>query len=522
MKKTIYITVGVIVVVIAGLIVLNKLTSSDELSRLEVEATRGTFEILVTITGELQAERSTNIMAPSGLRSRYLRINQLRIQDLVPEGTIVDSGDYVAQIDKAEADNTLKDAMDRLEEAESALLRTKLDTTIELRNLRDEMINLKYNMEEMEITLEQSKFEPPATIRQAQINLDKATRAYDQAVKNYALKVRQAQTDMREGELDLARRQRTMDEMNDVLDNFTIYAPGSGMVIYYKEFSGEKRTVGSNISPWDLTVATLPDLSSMISKTYVNEIDVSKLKVGQKVRIGVDAFPEKEYTGVITEVANIGEQLPNTDAKVFEVIIKLNEVDPILRPSMTTSNQIVTSRYEDVLSIPLEAVHATDSFSYVFTKNGNKQVVVLGESNENEIIVELGLEEGDKLLLSYPEEPEKFALRGEELIKVIAEREEQKRLEEEAIQQEAARQASEREERIRRLREGQQGQFRQEGERPTETDRQRVRTDQQPAQSGSERIRTPQQEDQQAPSSSEAGEPAKQEDNGGASAGNNK
>ncbi len=493
MKKAIYVSIAVVVLIIAGLIIFNKLTSKDELARLEVEVTRGTFEILVTITGELQAERSTNIMAPSGLRSRYLRINQLRIQDLIPEGTIVDSGDYVAQIDKAEADNTLKDAMDRLEETEAALLRTKLDTTIELRNLRDEMINLKYNMEEMEITLEQSKFEPPATIRQAQINLDKARRAYDQAVKNYELRVRQAQTDMREAELDLARRQRTMDEMNNVLDNFTIYAPGSGMVIYYKEFSGEKRTVGSNISPWDLTVATLPDLSSMISKTYVNEIDVSKLKVGQKVRIGVDAFPEKEYTGVITEVANIGEQLPNTDAKVFEVVIKVNEVDPILRPSMTTSNQIVTSRYENVLSIPLEAVHATDSFSYVFTRDGHRQIVVLGESNENEIIVEMGLEEGDKLLLSYPEEPGKFALRGEELIEVIAERAEQKRLEEEAIQQEAARQASEREERVRRLREGQEGQFRQDGQQPNV---QRIRGDQQPDQSVDEKDQTPQKEEQ--------------------------
>lgn len=522
MKKTILITAGAIVIVVAGLIVLNKLTSSDELSRLEVEVNRGTFEIVVTVTGELQAERSTMIMAPAELRSRNLRFHQLKIQDLIAEGSLVDSGDYVAQLDKAEADNTLKDAMDALEQRESALLKTKLDTTIQLRNLRDEMINLKYNMEEMEITLEQSKFEPPATIRQAQINLDKAQRAYDQAVKNYQLKVRQAQADMREAEIDLAKRQRTMDEMNNVLDQFTIYAPAPGMVIYHKEFDGSKRTVGSSISPWDLTVATLPDLSSMISKTYVNEIDVSKLKVGQKVRVGVDAFPEKEYNGVVTSVANIGEQLPNTDAKVFEVIINVNETDPILRPSMTTSNQVITKTFEDVLSIPLETVHAEDSFSYVFTKDGNKQIVVLGESNENEIIVEQGLEEGDKILLSYPAEPEKFSLRGQELMEIIAQKREQKRLEEEAVQQEAAQQAADREERMRRLREGQQDQIRQNGERPTETDIQRVRTDQQPAQSGSERIQSPRQEEVPGTSGSNTEAPAKQEDSGEASTGNNK
>ncbi|MEZ4997192.1 MAG: efflux RND transporter periplasmic adaptor subunit [Bacteroidales bacterium] len=64
------------------------------------------------------------------------------------------------------------------------------------------------------------------------------------------------------------------------------------------------------MSPWDPVVATLPDLSSMISKTYVNEIDVSKVKVGQPVRLTVDAFPEKSYTGEVISVANMVNSYP--------------------------------------------------------------------------------------------------------------------------------------------------------------------------------------------------------------------
>ncbi|MCB9028623.1 MAG: HlyD family efflux transporter periplasmic adaptor subunit [Bacteroidales bacterium] len=128
------------------------------------------------------------------------------------------------------------------------------------------------------------------------------------------------------------------------------------MVIYKREWNGAKRKVGSEISPWDPVVATLPDLSSMISKTYVNEIDVSKVKAGQPVRLTVDAFPEKSYTGEVISVANIGEQLPNTDAKVFEVITKIDGSDPILRPSMTTGNQIMTKTFMDVIYVPLETV----------------------------------------------------------------------------------------------------------------------------------------------------------------------
>ena len=160
---------------------------------------------------------------------------------------------------------------------------------------------------------------------------------------------------------------------------------------------------------------------------------MSKIAVGQEVRAGVDAFPERAYIGRVKEVANIGEQLPNTDAKVFEVTIELDGTDPILRPSMTTSNSIVTKIVKDALHIPLEAVYSNDSMTYVYRKNRTRQVVVLDEENENEIIVEAGLEQGDKVLLSVPEGAKQMRFVGLELVEVIREKEaEKKRLEEEA------------------------------------------------------------------------------------------
>jgi hypothetical protein len=104
---------------------------------------------------------------------------------------------------------------------------------------------------------------------------------------------------------------------------------------------------------------------------------------------------------------------------------------------MTTGNQIITASFEDVLSIPLECVHATeDSIPYVYHRNGTRQVVVLGESNENKIIVEEGLEAGDQLYLSLPEEAESFKLVGEELIEKIREKERLRREEEEKREKE--------------------------------------------------------------------------------------
>ncbi|HDZ40936.1 MAG TPA: HlyD family efflux transporter periplasmic adaptor subunit [Bacteroidetes bacterium] len=437
MKKTLIISGIVVAVAIIALIVFNRLTRKDEIALLFAEGKRGTFEIIVSTTGELQAENSTDIEGPQGLGGRRMRFRDITIQDLIPEGTVVQKGDYVATLDRSDADNSLKDELDELEQMENDYEMKKLDTTITLGDLRDEILNLKFNMDEAEITLEQSKYEPPTTIRQNRINLDKATRAYKQALKNYELKIQQAKADMREAYLELQKQRETVKDYQAILEQFTVTAPAPGMVIYKREWSGEKRKVGSSISPWDPVVATLPDMSSMISKTYVNEIDISKVSQGQPVRITVDAFPDKRYSGKVISVANIGEQLPNTDAKVFEVIIKLDAVESILRPSMTTGNQIVTKTFEDVISIPLECVHATgDSIPYVYRRNGTRQIVVLGESNENRVIVEEGVGEGDQLYLSLPEEPESFKLVGEELIEKIREKERLKREEEEKREKE--------------------------------------------------------------------------------------
>ena len=436
MKRTIIITSIVVLLAVIAMIVISKLTGKEDLSSIFAEVKRGDFEVVVTTTGELQAEVSTDIKGPEGLGSRNMRFGSIKISDLVPEGTEVKAGDYVATLDRSSVDNTLKDELDRLESYETDLLKKQLDTTITLGNLRDDLLNLKFNMDEAEITLEQSKYEPPTTIRQARISLDKAQRSFEQAESNYDLKVMQARADIRDTELQVAKQRRKVQEMQEIIQKFVITAPSDGMVIYKREWSGAKRKVGSEISPWDPVVATLPDLTSMISKTYVNEIDVSKVKAGQRVRLTVDAFPEKSYTGTVLSVANIGEQLPNTDAKVFEVITKIDGSDPILRPSMTTGNQIITQTFTDVIYIPLETVFATaDSVPFVYTKDGSRKVVVLGESNENDVIVEQGLEVGEKLYLSIPEDGDRFKLRGEDLIAVIKERKKQKAEEEAKRQQ---------------------------------------------------------------------------------------
>jgi multidrug efflux pump subunit AcrA (membrane-fusion protein) len=430
-KKSIIISGFIVIVAILTLIVIGKVNAKKDITNLYAEAKRGQFDIIVTTTGELQAENSTDIRGPEIAQRRNIRVSDIKITDLVAEGTVVKEGDYVATLDRTTFDNTLKDELERLLTMETNREVKILDTAVTLSNLRDQIKNQEVSVEEARLTLEQSKYEPPTTIRQAQISLERAQRNLEQQKRGYALRVEQIKSEMRTMNNNLDEQKQRVKDLREILDKFIINAPAPGMIIYKRDRMGNKRKVGSSISPYDNVVATLPDMSSMISKTYVNEIDVSKVKMGQQVEIMVDAFPDDKYTGTVTSVANIGEQLPNADAKVFEVLVKVDQSNPKLRPSMTTANKIVTKTVEDVTYIPLECVQqGADSIPFVYMRNGTKQVVVLGESNENNVVVENGVEPGETLFLSTPDEPENFNLAGEDLIPVIKEREKVRKQEE--------------------------------------------------------------------------------------------
>jgi HlyD family secretion protein len=430
MKRTLIITGIIVFIAIIALIVFNKVTSKNDTSKFFTEVKKGRFEITVTTTGELMAEKSVDIKGPEFAIRGDIRAMDIKILDLVPEGTVVKQGDYIAKLDRTNLENSLKDDLERLTSLQTNLEMKILDTAVVLNDLRDGIRNQKYVVDEAAITLRNSKYEPPTTIRQAEIDYDKAKRVLEQRERSFTLRLAQTRADINNIKYYVSRWTRRVNDAQEVLSKFTITAPSPGMIIYKRDRRGNKRKIGSQINPFDRVVATLPDLSSMISKIFVNEIDVSKVKVGQKANIAVDAFPEKAYTGTVIGVANIGDKLPNTDSKVFETQIKIDGTDPAFRPSMTTGNKVIIKTIGDAVYIPFECVQTgADSIPYVYTKDRTKQIVILGESNDKNIIIEQGLEPGKSVYLNLPEKPEKFRLSGDDLIPIIKEREKARKAE---------------------------------------------------------------------------------------------
>ena len=108
-KKKIITIACVAAAVILALIVIGKKSSKNANTNLFGSASYGAFDVIVTTTGELEAENSVDITGPSLMNSRRMRMSQFEITDLVPEGTEVKAGDYVASLDRTSFENTLKD-----------------------------------------------------------------------------------------------------------------------------------------------------------------------------------------------------------------------------------------------------------------------------------------------------------------------------------------------------------------------------------------------------------------------------
>ena len=378
--------------------------SSDDKIYLTAKVIKGEFLSEVITSGEAQSINSIQINGPAKARQFY--IYNIKIQDLVPEGTIVKKGDYIGKLDPSEVNSKISDNRINLENALSKFTQQQLDTTLSLKQERNAIKDLRFSLEETRLELKQSIYEPPASVKKLEIKLERSKRDLREKLENYKIKKRQANAKMIEVGTAVSKIQKNIDALIELQKEFTITSPDNGMVTYVKR-GGSKMKVGSTISSWQPAIASLPDLTKMESRTYVNEVDIRKVKKGLPVKISFDAFPDVEMKGVVTSVANIGENKRGSNINVFQVLIKLKGSNKNIKPGMTTSNRILTYSKRDILMIPLESIFSRDSITFVYKKDGfsiKKQEITIGESNNDEVIVVSGLSENDEVYLNEPEE----------------------------------------------------------------------------------------------------------------------
>lgn len=379
--------------------------NSEDQLHIVISPKRGAFNVTVTTTGMLQAKNAVDIYGPTS--AQQTRIFQIKILELVPEGTFVEEGDFVAELDRSELLSKIEETRINLDQSESDYLQARLDTALTLFKARDQIERLQAQAELKKTLVAESIYEPRSVQRQAELDFADAKKDYQIEQKSYATQAQQAEGKIRRAYNVMQRNKDYYDELISMSDAFTVTAPAAGMVIYKRDWEGRSLTTGGIVNAWNPVIATLPDFSVMESVTYVNEVDIEKIKLGQQVEVGLDAQAGKVVPGVVTKIANIGEQTDNMEGTVFKVTIEITETDNTLRPALTTSNTILVTNIDNVLSVPLECIHTSDSLNFVYVLESGttvKKEVILGMLNENEIIVEAGLTEKNQVYMSLPSE----------------------------------------------------------------------------------------------------------------------
>lgn len=194
---------------------------------------------------------------------------------------------------------------------------------------------------------------------------------------------------------DISAAEVRITAIKSTINQAAMEAPFAGTITNVLSKEGDEVTPG-------LQSFRLDDLAHLYIDVEVPEVDINRVKVGQKTNVSFDAILGKEYAGEVTEVARVGV---NTQGVVnFKVTIELMEMDEEVRPGMTAAINIVVSNVENVILVPNRAVRFLNGERIIYLLQDGEQVSIpieIGSSSESySEIIEGDLKEGDLVILN--------------------------------------------------------------------------------------------------------------------------
>ncbi|HEV8231629.1 MAG TPA: HlyD family efflux transporter periplasmic adaptor subunit [Thermoanaerobaculia bacterium] len=227
--------------------------------------------------------------------------------------------------------------------------------------------------------------------------------------KRSRVSVAQAEAAVRLAAIRLEESNRQIAEAEKKIAWCTVTARAPGLAVHSEVFDrgGERRKIRTGDSVWGgTTVVTLPDLSRMTINGKVPEPEMHHLVSGQPVRVTLDAFPERNLTGVLRSIGSVGASEKN-ESRSFPVTISLDQTDSRFRPGMVARCSIRGRRISNAVFIPVEAVHSDDSgsFTWVTSAFGSTRArrITLGRSTAQFVEVRAGLREGERVRIAEAE-----------------------------------------------------------------------------------------------------------------------
>ncbi|MBN2088062.1 efflux RND transporter periplasmic adaptor subunit [candidate division KSB1 bacterium] len=363
---------------------------------------RGEFLINVVETGELKATVSTMVSAPA----IDWRFGDLKITKLIEDGMQVQIGDTLVLFDPAEVQKAIIDKKAELDIARAEYTKMEADQKSKIEELEADlkMAEISYQISQLE--LEQAAYQADIKKKEIQLQLQQSEISLKKAREEIENQKMIHLEELRKQQLKISQLESNLAAANETLTKLTVKAPGPGLVIIEENWmSDAKWQVGEQ--PWSgVPIMSLPDLSQIKAMTEINEVDISKVKMGQKVKIKLDAYPDTTFTGEVIDIALLAKRKDRkSDVKVFPVEILISGNHKLLKPGMTVNCDIIADKIDSVLFIPLEGLFIKNEKRIVYLKKGNDykpQEVRVGRENNDYVVIEEGLKEGNEIALNDP------------------------------------------------------------------------------------------------------------------------
>src|SRR5262245_6892549 len=327
---------------------------------------------------------------------------QFQIVNLIPEGKQVKAGEQLIMFDAQRIRDDLQRFQNELDQATKELEKTRTQIDLERQELQSRLAAAENNYDKLKLKQERDpKIEAPNKVEEDRLAFEQARREVEALTERVEWHKKSSEATY---QIIASKKSRAQNKVNDIkmgMENFQAKANRDGVVIYKTKWNGDKFRVGESV--WmGQTILEIPDLNTIIAEAYVPEVDIGKIKTGQRAEVKIDAFPDKVYSGSIKGVGKLVHpkawDIPN---KVLDIQIAFDQLDiSIMRPAMSVKAKVETYSIKNCLAVPLKAISTTAEGSMIKVKTDQgwrEQPVKLGESNGTEVVILEGLKAGDRI-----------------------------------------------------------------------------------------------------------------------------
>jgi HlyD family secretion protein len=352
----------------------------------------------VDATGLLRATSVQNYGGPPMFANYW----NFQIVNLVAEGKQVKAGEQLITFEAQRIREDLQRFQNELDQATKELEKTRTQIDLERQELQTKLAAAENNYEKLK--LKQTRdlgVESLNKVEEDRLAFEQARREVEAIKERLDWHKKSSEATYQIIVSKKARAENKVNEIKKGMENFQAKADRDGVVIYKTKWNGDKFRVGENVWMGQM-ILEIPDLNTIIAEAFVPEVDIGKVKTGQRAEVTIDAFPDKVYSGSIKSVGTLVRpkawDIPN---KILDIQIALDQLDiSIMRPAMSVKAKVETSSIENCLAVPLKAVRTTAEGSMIKVRTDQgwrEQLVKLGESNGAEVVIIEGLKAGDRI-----------------------------------------------------------------------------------------------------------------------------